>query len=112
MKKIIIVLILLVVVILAAFVFVSGKIHTPQLVTPEGMHLSEDISDAIISAKKGFYNKNIPIFAQRIEILEHDATGILYRVYYFPFGSIDRSYSQEPDGEWIFNLERPLSGIN
>jgi len=36
---------------------------------------------------------------------------ILYRVLYFPLGSIERSYAAEDGGGWLFNLERPLSGL-
>ena len=47
-----------------------------------------------------------------VEFVETSEDYLLYRVYYFPFGSIERSYTREPDGNWIFNLEKPLFGIS
>ncbi|MBQ8630069.1 MAG: hypothetical protein IJ421_11430 [Prevotella sp.] len=83
-----------------------GRNYVPKIINGEA--LSKDKSDAIISVEQGYYNSNLPLFATKIELIENAEDYLLYRVYYFPFGSIERSYTREPDGNWIFNLEKPL----
>ena len=87
-----------------------GGNYVPKIVNGEG--LGEDITESILSVEQGFYNSHLPIFATKIELVETSEDYLLYRVYYFPFGTIERSYTREPDGNWIFNLEKPLFGIS
>ena len=87
-----------------------GRNYVPRIVN--GEELPNDISESILSVEQGFYNSYFPIFATKIELVETSEDYLLYRVYYFPFGSIERSYTREPDGNWIFNLEKPLFGIS
>lgn len=89
---------------------IIGKSYIPQITN--GVDLPGDKAQAILSVEQGYYNSNLPLFARKIQILENTNDRILYRVYYFPFGSIERSYTKEPDGNWIFNLERSLFGLN
>ena len=90
---------------LAALPF-AGRNYVPKIVN--GEDLTKDIADTIISVEQGYYNSHLPLLATRIEILENSEDYILYRVYYFPFVSIERSCTRESNGNWIFNLERPL----
>ena len=87
-----------------------GRNYVPRIVN--GEDLPNEITESILSAEHGFYNSYLPIFATKIELVETSEDYLLYRVYYFPFGSIERSYTREPDGNWIFNLEKPLFGIS
>ena len=73
-----------------------------------GEDLAKDKADSIISVEQGYYNSHLPLFATKIELIENREDYLLYRVYYFPFGNIERSYTRDPDGIWIFNLEKPL----
>ena len=88
----------------------NSRNNLPKIINGEG--LSKDKADAIISVEQGYYNSHLPLFATKIELIENTEDYLLYRVYYFPFGNIERSYTREPDGNWIFNLERPLFGIS
>lgn len=92
-------------VLLVVIPFMSRN-YVPKIINGEA--LSKDKSDAIISVEQGYYNSKLPLFATRIEIVENTEDYILYRVYYFPFVSIERSCTRGSDGNWIFNLERPL----
>jgi len=83
-----------------------GKNYVPRIVNGEG--LTNEQSNAILSVEQGFYNSHLPLFATKVTLIENADNRLLYRVYYFPFGSIERSYTREPDGNWIFNLEKPL----
>lgn len=83
-----------------------GRNYVPKIINGEG--LSKAAADEIISVEQGYYNSNLPFFATGIKIIENTGDYILYRVYYFPFVSIERSCTREPNGNWIFNLERPL----
>ena len=94
---------------LVATPLVGGN-YMPKSVN--GEDLQNEITESILSVEQGFYNSYLPIFATKIEFVETSEDYLLYRVYYFPFGSIERSYTREPDGNWIFNLEKPLFGIS
>lgn len=94
---------------LVATPLVGGN-YIPKIVN--GEDLTNDITESILSVEQGFYNSYLPLFATKIEIVETTEDYLLYRVHYFPFGNIERSYTREPDGNWIFNLEKPLFGIS
>lgn len=94
---------------LAAIPFVGGS-YVPKIVNGES--LSEEITESILSVEQGFYNSHLPLFATKIEIVESSDDYLLYRVQYFPFGNIERSYTRDPKGNWVFNLEKPLTGIS
>lgn len=94
---------------LTAIPFVGGS-HVPKIVNGES--LSEEITESILSVEQGYYNSHLPLFATKIELVETSEDYLLYRVKYFPFGNIERSYTREPDGNWVFNLEKPLFGIS
>ena len=87
-----------------------GKNYVPRIVNGEG--LANEITESVISVEQGFYNSHLPLFATKIEFIETSEDYLLYRVHYFPFGNIERSYTSDPDGNWIFNLEKPLSGMS
>ena len=87
-----------------------GRNYVPRIVNDEG--LANDITESIISVEQGFYNSHLPLFATKIEFVETSEDYLLYRVHYFPFGNIERSYTRESDGNWIFNLEKPLFGMS
>ena len=88
----------------------NSRNNLPKIINGEG--LSKEKADAIISVEQGFYNSHLPLFATKIELIENTEDYLLYRVSYFPFGSIKRSYTREADGNWIFNLEKPLFGMS
>lgn len=101
---------LLVVAVLVLGYVCAGQFSDPRIVTSRGMELTGEQREAILSVERGYYSKNLPLIARKIELLEADSDHILYRVYYFPFGNIERSYSKESDGGWLFNLEKQLYG--
>ena len=94
---------------LVAIPLVGGD-YVPRILN--GEDLANDISESILSVEQGFYNSRFPLFATKIEFVDTADGYLLYRVHYFPFGNIERSYTKEPDGNWIFNLEKPLFGIS
>ena len=88
----------------------NSRNNLPKIINGEG--LSKDKANAIISVEQGYYNSHLPLFATKIGLIENREDYLLYRVYYFPFGNIERSYTRDPDGNWIFNLEKPLFGMS
>ena len=85
-----------------------GKHFKPQVSVPEGMSVSEEMQDLFVETEQGFYNSHLPLFASKIEILRAEEDAVFYRVRYFPFGSLERSYIRE-EGGWIFNIEKNLT---
>lgn len=84
--------------------------YVPKIVN--GEDLPNEITESILSVEQGSYNSYLPLFATKIELVETSEDYLLYRVNYFPFGNIERSYTRGPDGNWIFNLEKPLFGMS
>ena len=100
---------LLVVAVLVLGYVCAGRFSTPRMVC-RGMELPGEQKEAILSVERGYYSEKLPLIPRKIELLEANSDHILYRVYYFPFGNIERSYSKGPDGNWLFNLEKQLYG--
>lgn len=104
--------IVLIIVILALGYYYTGKDYKPFFEYSENVkQIEKECEESILSVEQGFYSKKIPIFANEIEIIESEKDRILYKVSYFPFGSIERSYTKSDQGEWIFNLEKSLCGL-
>lgn len=93
-------------VVFLAVVPLFGKYYVPKITN--GDDLPGEKAEAILAVEQGYYNSHLPFFATKIELVENREDYLLYRVYYFPFGSIERSYTRDPDGNWIFNLEKSL----
>ena len=105
-KKILILTSIMVILVLAWYF--TGKYYTPSITLSEGTSITEEQNNKIISLEQGYYNEHLPIFTRKITILQSSDDSILWRVDYFPFGYIERSYNKEPDGTWMFNIEKPL----
>ena len=89
----------------------AGFCMVPRITVPGGERLTEEQAEAILSVEQGIYSRRLPLIAAGIQLLEVREGYIFYKVSYFPFGSIERSYSQGADGDWFFNLERPLTRL-
>ena len=105
-KKIAILMTIVVILVLAWYF--TGKYYTPSISLGEGTSITEEQSSMIISLEQGYYNEHLPIFTRKITVLQSSDASILWRVDYFPFGYIERSYNKQPDGTWMFNIEKPL----
>lgn len=92
--------------------YLMGKYYIPPIELHDGTALTDEQTTSIISVEQGFYNQHLPIFARKITVLQSNEDSILWRVDYFPFGYIERSLNKEPDGVWMYNLEKRLSGLS
>ena len=90
--------------------YMKDAVDHPEFVSPL-WDIGQEHEEAILAVESGWYNDRLPIFAREIHVQEVADGYVRYKVLYFPFGSIERSYSREPDGKWLFNLEKPLTGI-
>ena len=104
-------IIILIIAVLVTGFICAEKFYVPKFHLPENISIPDEHKEAILGVERGRYNKNLPIFAYKIEVLKADESSILYKVYYFPFGDIERSYSREAGGDWIFDLKKPISGL-
>lgn len=64
--------------------------------------------EAIESQSKGLYSSKLPLAAVYVNITDYSENKVYYTIYYFPFGTVDMSYS-ETDG---YNIEKPLSSLS
>lgn len=67
--------------------------------------ISGEWLDAIQSQSKGLYSKILPLVPIYISVDSCSGETVFYRIYYFPFGTVDMSYNEE-DG---YNIEKPLT---
>ena len=85
--------------------YMVGKHYVPAIHLNDGTVLTQEQESSIIAAEQGYYNKYLPIFAEKITVLQSDDDKVLWQVDYFPFGRIERSLNRTANGEWLFNLE-------
>ena len=70
--------------------------------------LSEGYISAIESQSKGVYSKRVPLVPICVSIDSESSETVFYTIHYFPFGTVEMSYSKI-DG---YNMEKPLTMIN
>ena len=63
---------------------------------------------AVKSQAEGVYSSKLPLVAVYVNITDYSDEKAYYTIHYFPFGTVDMSYS-EGDG---FNIEKQLTKLS
>ncbi len=103
MKKKIIIIALL---ILSVFMITVIIISANPIISCE-FDLPEGYIKAISEQARGIYSYNLPLFAVYVSVEDFSEGEVFYTVYYFPFGSVEMSYSEVGS----YNMYKPLLGI-
>lgn len=64
--------------------------------------------EAIEDQSKGAYSSKLPLVAVYVNVTDFSDEKAYYTIHYFPFGSVDMSYS-ESDG---YNIEKQLTKLS
>ena len=66
--------------------------------------VSDNYSNAIENQSRGVYSHQLPLVPVWVSVNGISENTVYYTIYYFPFGSVDMSFTED-DG---YNIEKPL----
>jgi hypothetical protein len=84
------------------------RIFSANLIISCDFDIPASTYEAIESQAEGVYSNKLPLVAIYVNITDYSDRRAFYTIHYFPFGSVDMSYS-ETDG---YNLEKPLTKLS
>ena len=84
------------------------RIFSSNLIVSCDFDIPQTAYEAIENQAKGLYSAKLPLVPIYVNTTAYSDGTAYYTVYYFPFGSVDMSYS-EADG---YNIEKPLSSLS
>ena len=70
--------------------------------------MPDETYEAVKSQAEGVYSNKLPLVAVYVDITDYSDEKAYYTIHYFPFGTVDMSYS-ESDG---FNIEKQLTKLS
>ena len=84
------------------------RIFSANLIISCDFDISDTTYDAIESQSKGVYSNKLPLMAVYVNVTDYSDEKAYYTIHYFPFGTVDMSYS-ETDG---YNIEKQLTKLS
>ena len=95
------------VLILSIMIIALGILSSHPLFSCD-IEVPETHIQAIKSEAKGLYSGKLPLVPVYVKATNYSEDKVFYTVFYFPFGSVDMSYS-EADG---YNIEKQLTKLS
>ena len=96
-------------VILIAFaLIIILRIFSANLIISCDFDMPNDIYEAVESQSEGVYSNKLPLVAVYVNVTDYSDEKAYYTIHYFPFGSVDMSFS-ESDG---YNIEKQLTKLS
>ena len=84
------------------------KIFSSNLIISCDFDIPHSTYEAIERQSKGVYSSNLPLVAVYVNVTDYSDEKAYYTIHYFPFGTVDMSYS-ESDG---YNIEKQLTKLS
>ena len=84
------------------------RIFSANLIISCDFDIPNTTYEAIEGQSKGVYSSKLPLMAVYVNITDYSDQKAYYTIHYFPFGTVDMSYS-ESDG---YNIEKPLTKLS
>ncbi len=84
------------------------RIFSSNLIISCHFDIPHTTYEAVESQAEGVYSNKIPLVAVYVNITYYSEEKVYYTIHYFPFGSVDMSFS-ETDG---YNIEKPLTRLS
>ena len=84
------------------------RIFSANLIISCDFDMPHSTYEAIESQSKGVYSNKLPLAAIYVNITDYSDEKAYYTIHYFPFGTVDMSYS-ESDG---YNIEKQLTKLS
>ena len=96
-------------IILIAFaLIIILRIFSANLIISCDFDMPNTTYEAIESQSEGVYSSNLPLVAVYVNVTDYSDEKAYYTIHYFPFGTVDMSYS-ESDG---YNIEKQLTKLS
>ena len=84
------------------------RIFSANLIISCNFDIPDATYEAIESQSKGVYSNKLPLVAVYVNVTDYSKGIAYYTIHYFPFGTVDMSYS-ESDG---YNIEKQLTNLS
>ena len=84
------------------------RIFSANLIISCDFDIPTNTYEAIEGQSKGVYSSKLPLVAVYVNVTDFSDEKAYYTIHYFPFGSVDMSYS-ESDG---YNIEKQLTKLS
>lgn len=84
------------------------RIFSANLIISCNFDIPDATYEAIESQSKGVYSNKLPLVAVYVNVTDYSKGIAYYTIHYFPFGTVDMSYS-ESDG---YNIEKQLTKLS
>ena len=84
------------------------RIFSANLIISCDFDIPNTTYEAIESQSKGVYSNKLPLVAVYVNVTDYSKGIAYYTIHYFPFGTVDMSYS-ESDG---YNIEKQLTKLS
>lgn len=94
--------------IIAVVLVIVLRIFSANLIISCDFDMPQMTYEAIESQAEGTYSDKLPLVAVYVNVTEYSQGKAYYTIHYFPFGSVDMSYS-ETDG---YNIEKQLTKLS
>lgn len=94
--------------IIAVALVIVLRIFSANLIISCDFNMPQMTYEAIESQAEGTYSDKLPLVAVYVNVTEYSQGKAYYTIHYFPFGSVDMSYS-ETDG---YNIEKQLTKLS
>ena len=94
--------------IIAVALVIVLRIFSANLIISCDFNMPQMTYEAIESQAEGTYSDKLPLVAVYVNVTEYSQGKAYYTIHYFPFGSVDMSYS-ESDG---YNIEKQLTSLS
>ena len=84
------------------------RIFSANLIISCNFDIPDATYEAIESQSKGVYSNKLTLVAVYVNVTDYSKGIAYYTIHYFPFGTVDMSYS-ESDG---YNIEKQLTKLS
>ena len=84
------------------------RIFSANLIISCDFDIPHTTYEAIESQAEGVYTSKLPLIAVYVNVTDYSDQKAYYTIHYFPFGTVDMSYS-ESDG---YNIEKQLTKLS
>lgn len=84
------------------------RIFSANLIISCDFDMPNETYEAIKSQSESIYSSKLPLVAVYVNITDYSDQKAYYTIHYFPFGTVDMSYS-ESDG---YNIEKQLTKLS
>ena len=93
---------------IAVALIIVLRIFSANLIISCDFDMPNTTYEAIESQAKDVYSNKLPLVAVYVNITDYSDEKAYYTIFYFPFGTVDMSYS-ESDG---YNIEKQLTYLS